>query len=317
MNKAIKGAKKLIEQQVYENRISVFGNKFSEYQKAYFWTNENINGYLNLVNLKDKNSALSVMSSGDHTFNLITNNIFNIDTFDTNKLTEYYVLGLKRAMICKYNYEEFIATNIILTARFSPIDEITTIIRDLLPFMDEKYRKFWEYIVEYNYTLQKRSNTNLNLMYMLYIAVSPVKGIKKYNNYLSNRDNYNLLKNNIEKANVTFKWADAINLDKEFAGKKYDLILLSNILDYFNEKWGEKWPYEKLESYVNSLENITNQDGLIFLHWIYLYATSTIERNSVILKSGITAIELKEEILRVPIPGKTTAYDGMILKRFK
>ena len=106
MDDAINEVKKLINNQVINNNISVQGNAFAGFQKTYFFTNENINAYLNLVDLTDKNNALTVLASGDQLFNLINKEITEIDTFDINKLTEYYVFGIRMAMIEKYNYKE-------------------------------------------------------------------------------------------------------------------------------------------------------------------------------------------------------------------
>ena len=95
-----------IEKQVNNNRILLEGESFSKYQKIFMSTNENIKDSLNLIDFKNKIKALSVMASGDHPFNLITKSVFDIDTFDTNMLTEYYVLGIKRSMIIKYTYKK-------------------------------------------------------------------------------------------------------------------------------------------------------------------------------------------------------------------
>jgi len=99
MERAIEGAKKLIETQV--RGLQTDGNfaKFREFGKNYFWTNENIAGYLDLVDFEGKINALSVLASGDQAFNLVTNGIMDIDTFDINALSEYIALGLNRAAI--------------------------------------------------------------------------------------------------------------------------------------------------------------------------------------------------------------------------
>ena len=92
-------AKEMIKNQVNQKRITNVFEPFSKYSKGYLWTNENIKEYINKKYISEYNSALSVTGSGDHLFNLILNNVLNIDTFDTNTLTEYNVLGLKKALI--------------------------------------------------------------------------------------------------------------------------------------------------------------------------------------------------------------------------
>ena len=110
---------------------------FTDFDKVYPFTNEYITGYLDYVNFTGKSSALSVLSSGDHTFSLITKGITNIDTFDVNGLTEFYSLGLKRALITIFSYTEF------------------------LEFIDAiKYQK------EYMYNILKRNLGKANISYI-------------------------------------------------------------------------------------------------------------------------------------------------------
>ena len=87
MEKAVKSTKDMILRQVKNNKCSFIGEPFTKYQKVYFSTNENINEYIKFINQNSKD-ALTVLSSGDHVFNLIKEDILNIDTFDTNSLTE-------------------------------------------------------------------------------------------------------------------------------------------------------------------------------------------------------------------------------------
>ena len=128
-------------------RYNVRSN-YSCYDYFYSFTNENINAYTELID-NNPQSALTVLASGDQPYNLITKGILDIDTFDINLMTEFYALGLKRAMILKYNHDEFI--NIVLKImryQFTIEEEIEFII-DLLPYMDTEYRLFWKTIVDY------------------------------------------------------------------------------------------------------------------------------------------------------------------------
>ena len=104
---AVRNAKKIMKIR-FNNYQSYRADEHSKYSKIYFWTNENVDAYLNLVTFEGKDSALSVLASGDQLFNLICKGIINIDTFDSNKLTEYFAFGLKRAAILKYSYQDYI-----------------------------------------------------------------------------------------------------------------------------------------------------------------------------------------------------------------
>lgn len=315
MESCIQGVKKMILDQVKVGESYFSGEPFSRYQKFYYCTNENISEYLNLVDFNGKDSALSVMASGDHTFNLITRGITNIDTFDTNELTDYYVLGLRRAIILKYDYKDFRYITIsFLRSNQISVEELTEFIKGLLLYMDKKYRIFWEQVIDFNYKIQREYQTNINLFLLISVKNSLVP---EFNNYLMNEDNYNLLRKGLSNANITFKYANAANLAQEFEGK-YDFILLSNILDYFFKCWGESWKYEKLLEYERDLENIMNDDGVIFLKYIMSYVKSSVSRERIFPNSGTRKSDLiTEEVHKISVPYQDTAYAGIILKRKK
>lgn len=315
MEKCIQSVKETIERQVKMGECSFFGEPFSRYQKFYYCTNENISEYLNLANFNGKSDALSVMGSGDHIFNLITMGITNIDTFDTNELTEYYVLGLRRAMILKYDYEEFRYLTIsLLRSNQVKTEEINEIINGLLPYMDIKYRIFWKSIIDFNYKIQREYGTNINL-FSLISAKNLV--VPEFNNYLNNKTNYNLLRERIKQANISFKCVNAVNLAEEYDGK-YDFILLSNIIDYFFKSWGMAWKYPKLREYEKELEKITNDGGVIFLKYIMSYVKRSVSCERIFPNSSTTKKDLTdEEVHKISVPFDDVAYAGMVLKRVK
>ena len=171
MENCINGAKKLIYEQIFGEGVQ-HGASFKAYGKTYFWTNENVDGYLNLVNFEGKDSALTVLASGDHAFNLIQRGILNIDTFDTNRLTEFYSIELKRAIILKYNYEQCLSFMTLLCSTNISVDILTDMIRGLIPFMSERGKIFWDEILDYNYKLQKHHGTWINLIRLLCVNVN-------------------------------------------------------------------------------------------------------------------------------------------------
>lgn len=309
---SIKASINIIENQIKNYKITNTGIPFDTYQKVYLWTNENINGYLSDINPNISDIALSVMASGDHTFNLITNGVLNIDTFDTNVLTEYYVLGLKRAMVLKYNYNEFISVMNKLSSNDVSIEESTNIIYELLPYMDSKYRKYWLELNDKNYKLQREYNTNFSIFHLLFINILDDYKYLKSNNYLINEDNYNKLKDNIVKSNISFMNADALRLHESFK-KKYNYILLSNILDYFYKTYGFNWGIDKLNEYIKSLESMSSDHINIFLNYIFMYSGKNYTRSTIINSSSIknTDIINSEIILVDNINNKSK--DGVII----
>ena len=96
---------------ILRKALGVINNKIvdlSEYGK-FFWiypfTTENINGYIDLFDLKDK-SLLTVGSSADQAIIANLKDCKDITILDINPLTKYY-FNLKKAGILTLGYEEF------------------------------------------------------------------------------------------------------------------------------------------------------------------------------------------------------------------
>lgn len=317
MKDCIVHIKQLINEQVRRNRVYEIGERFSEYNRTYYWTNEQIGQYLDFVDFNGKSSALSVLASGDHAFNLISKGINNIDTFDTNKFTEYFVLGFKRALVLKYEYLDFCHISNYLRKPEISLEELTEILLELIPHMDLKYQIFWQTIVDYNYKIQMQHKTNLNLFSMLSIDIYRKQiSYLYFNNYLKDEESYNMLKKGLANVNFTFKCANAYNLHHEFNGK-YDFILLSNILDYLDRAFGCDWTYDKLLEYEKNLFPLLNEDGIIFLHYIMAYLKGNERfRREIIINSDIIPLDLTSEEI-ITLPSSQGISNAMILSRAK
>ena len=138
---------------------------------------------------------------------------------------------------------------------------------DLLMYMDEPYKTFWQAILDYNYHFQKENNIHTNFMYGLNINAG-LKIIPDFCPFLTNEAEFNKLKEKINASTIQFKYCNAIKLADTFK-KKYDLILLSNILDYAFIYWGSNWQMQKLNDYINILQKMLKKNGIIFLHYIF------------------------------------------------
>lgn len=291
MDEATFYAKEMIKNQVNQKRITNVFEPFSKYSKGYLWTNENIKEYINKKYISEYNSALSVTASGDHLFNLILNNVLNIDTFDTNTLTEYNVLGLKKALIEKFKYNDFLTICELIANNMLTLEETTYLIKDLLPLMDKKYRKYWQNISEYNYQLQKNNDEYLDLFAMLFININEKNNFIRRNSYLMGKDNYDKFKENMMRANINFYCTNAINILDTFPNQKYDVILLSNILDYITINWN----YEQLRKFEDELLSITNNNGKIFLAYLLNYYNKN--NKNIFRRADIKKEELINEII--------------------
>ena len=307
MASSISGTKKLIKRQIRYGKIYDVTYPFIKNSKIYVHTNENIDECFKYFDFRHINNALVVLSSGDYIFNLLANNVLNIDAFDTNQLTEYYVFGLKMALIKKYNYYEYLNILKRLTSDNISVEETTDIILGLIPYMEEKYQKHWTKIVLYNKKKQENREKTFNLLHL--IGYETHCSNLMVNTYLKNEENYNLVKENLKKANISFKCANAVNLHKDFNGK-YDLILLSNILDFLSNEWGDLWGYRRFKELTNNLHTITSDNGTILL----AYAI-TPELPKVIGHSSVKINEIEEETHEIPSFHGHDYKDVLILSR--
>lgn len=264
----INETKNIVKKQIDEQKVTMFGIPFSEYQKVYASTNENIYGYMSKLDFNGKNNALSVMASGDHAFNAALYGIKEIDTFDTNKLTIYYSLGIKRSAILKYNYKDYLSFLKKILDEKTSLEELTEIIKSLFPYMELKFKQYWKEVLEYNYLLQKDSKNQFNLFHMLLINIYGAVNDLINNAYLRNEENYNILKNNLSKVNFTFQNTECLELPNK-NNKQYDFIFLSNISDYFYKTFDYSWKYDKLLKVEDDFKKIQKENGILVLAYLY------------------------------------------------
>lgn len=192
---------------------------FAEYSATYWVTNEDLKIKYSTLNREHK-SALSVLSSGDQLLNLVYNGIDKVDTFDCNRLTEYFVFGLKIPAILSLNYHEYLNFIELLGKRSIPLNDLKAVLNNA----DNKYQTFWSEIIN-NYPYIKQR------MFTLEDFILPTKDYNYYNAYLENESSFNKLKNNLLRASLSFQTLNITDAPKLFL--KYDIVELSNILNYY------------------------------------------------------------------------------------
>lgn len=252
--------------ELIENYIK-YHNAFSN--RVYSYTNENICSYLNNFDFNDKSNALSVLSSGDQVFNLIHNGITSIDAFDSNYLTEFYSLGIKKAMILKYDYKDFLHKYLDLLLGYYSIYKESIFIEKLLPYMESRYAMFWNELVKFNYDLQSNNSDKRLLISDIVTKKFIMKDrIKLYNNYLFSNEDYEILKDNLLNSKINFSCLDILDISNKF-NNKYDFILLSNIFDYLDSRFKFGWNYSCLKKEINKMNSMLNNDGVILIHYLF------------------------------------------------
>lgn len=242
---------------------------FSMYSKVFFSATENIKGYLDNFDF-NRNRALTVLSGGDHVFNLIHAGVEKIDAFDINRLT-YFVYHLRKAMIKSLSLEEYINYNYFFTCAYT--DELILIVKTLRKMMPEDVYEYYRQMLEFCYD-------NDFPIAMLYYGPRIV--FKKINSYLASEDDYRKLQAKISEVEVNLHFLDAKEVPKIVKGP-YDIILLSNISDYFGTKVVPAG-LEEFETYVKSYERLLDRDGILinylyFLNSPYVIKDSTITKN--------------------------------------
>lgn len=266
MDTIIDKTKDLIRKQAEHSVSSSYGLKFDECCKVYAFTNERIAAMLEFIKICNNSTAVVTTSSGDHAFNLINAGVYDIDTFDINLISDYYALGLKRAMILKYSYYEFLEITKIFREKYYSYEEITQIVVDLLPYMDNQYRKFWGEIVTYYYNIYKNKKAciGMNLFYML-LRFS--RSTEILSNYLKNEEEYNRLKQRISRANITFRQMD-INDLSPLSNKEYNIMMFSNVLSHLKSTNPIKTEVG-FNQFVDGAKDLLAENGVIFLNYFF------------------------------------------------
>lgn len=235
-------------------------NPFNSNGPVYAFSNEALSQYMKNYDFNGK-SVLASLGSGDFALNAYLMGACQVDTFDINQYT-YYFYQLKKALIMKYDFEEF--CNFIknppqIFARFG----------DYKQFLDSESITFFERLLKiYD------GNTAALLKKVFIDKVGEEKNqwnesntfdsteelflIAQYKNtYLQSVEKYNQLKQQLmKKGNSEFYFEDLYQLTPE---KKYDIIYLSNIGDYSKSE-------EEFKNFVMQLkERVLNENGIIII----------------------------------------------------
>lgn len=262
MKKAVTNLK-IARNIIRDNQVKELG----EFQKIHSFTTENIKGSLETLDLKDKD-ILTVLSSSDQLLEMFLRGARSIDTFDINPLTEEY-LYLKIAAILSISKTEFIRSFNIRKLQTLPIkdDKYSLDQYKLLTTMEDQLSHnsyFWEAIFAKNM---------INISKLFYPKPLSPRTLPKVLTYLD-KDNYKYLRNNIADLNHSYVKTNLLNIP-QLIDKKYDLIYLSNIIEYANSIFKNE-PLENMKELINNLSSLLNPNGKI-VSYIYSIETESTE----------------------------------------
>lgn len=201
---------------------------FGEYSRLYLFTTENIKGYLKYFDLNGKN-VLAPTSSGDHAFESILKGVRSVDMFDINKYSKYMV-KLKIAAIKALERGEFLEYFLVKYNNHNN-DYVFNkkTYKKIRKYLDNETKNFFDEAYEIT-----KTGVNLRNSSLFYNNRNDEYRQSKICLYLQ-PENYNYLKKNIYKLDKSkYYECNLFNLPSKL-NKYYDLMMLSNISNYFND----------------------------------------------------------------------------------
>ncbi len=256
----------VLEKEILSNTFDIINNltsskKYSKYCQIYSFTTENISGYYEYFDFKDK-KVLTICASGDHVFNAILLGANYITCFDINLLSKYY-FNLKRICINFLSYEEFIEYFMLGTSEVNNNVFNYNLYLKISRYIDEDTKLFWDsiyseynndgfYIRHSNLFNNKYDNTDLKV---------------NSNTYLT-KEKFDLLKRNILLVQVEFINSNITDLMNKL-NKKYDIIMLSNLSDYINGMYKDNYLINFYKYIIKPLKQFLTNKGLLIYAYIY------------------------------------------------
>lgn len=257
INEDIMRANEIIDRK-FKEKNKVFHNN----SPIYKFTNENIGGYYDLLNLKNK-EVLTVCSSGDHILEAILRDVKRVDCFDISIFTKYF-MNLKLASVLSFDYTQFInyLFNMSNTKIFSC--SLYENIRYKLTEIDLDSLKFWDNLY---------SNYRGFEIYTSDLFMTNYINISKNNNSYLNKTKYYILKEKLEKylslnQNILFKQSNIIEISKNFKDK-YNLIFLSNIASYMDDIYRKAPETNFYNLITKEIKELLIENGLIEVSYLY------------------------------------------------
>ncbi|MBR4830531.1 MAG: DUF3419 family protein [Bacilli bacterium] len=224
----------------------------------YPFTTENIGGYIDIFDLKDK-SLLTVGSSGDQAINAALYGCKDITLLDVVPDTRYYYY-LKVAALLSLSREEYIDFfSYHFSSDNSETFDLTTYrkLRDTLKVLDEESFNYFDTLFSRFIGIVIRKSIFQTDEHIPDIVV-------KSNPYLSSDISYDETKERIKNVNTEFLCQDVLNID---VNKSYDNIWLSNIATWLDKK--------NIIKMANSTYPLLNDSGKLLLSYLYHLGINT------------------------------------------
>lgn len=239
---------------------------FSKYSTVDLFTTEIISSYLQED--FNKNSALTVIGSGDQAFNLAFLGVKNINMFDLNVLT-YYNFWFKYGMIMAFSHSEFLELNLCASSYISNYCLFKHILEKIKKYIPNEVYKYYYRIINFSYSkgyYNDYKHNGIKPLYKWFFNSDRYDSFK--NMYASSKKNYEKTKYNLLTTKFTFTFGDARSIPNQLSNM-FDIIILSNIADYLGN---ENHPLSLTDfmAYIDSFYKLLNENGIL-INYIYYF----------------------------------------------
>lgn len=195
------------------------------------FTNEMLNLFMPAFSFVDK-VVLANLGGGDFALNSYLLGAKHIDNFDINEYS-YYFYELKKALIKYYSYEEFLSiieNPIKIVTNFNDYKHL--IKSDAAKIIEEMLQKYSNCLIGFAKKLFLPAQFNSIDQEFTAEDLKSLRRIAQFRNYyLSNKENYNIIRNYLLRGIDRDSQFFLGDIMKSQLHTKYDLIYLSNIGD--------------------------------------------------------------------------------------
>ena len=252
---------------------------FGEFSHIFRYTNEplrDLNKYF-----ENRKKILSVTCSGDQVLSCIAKDAKEIDTFDISIFPKYF-LDMKLAACQKLNEEEFF--NMFYNPEFvhMNLDYLYKKFSDKLPMAS---RYFWDGLFSKHSWREIYSSDLFTINHKTDHALGWLKGHERciYPRLPLGSIDYEELQKKVKDVKVN---SITCNISKisEMADESYDLVFLTNIVDYV--------PVRKFKNYISNLK--VNENGIILSTFGYANHPNRMADYQVLLDDGFEKERVSE-----------------------
>lgn len=220
---------------------------------VWFFTNERISNFFpKLEENIEIRKVFSVGGGGDFVFSLFSSQVFKIDEINVCDIRQMACISIdfKSALFKNLEYEEIL--NLFLKRESFHKEQLYKRIEETIT---PSSRKIFEFIIEnckeddFLKCLRKSGLWYKDSFWQ-------VKNKTEYLPFLTSKEKYHLLKNNLDK--MTIYCGDFNDNLKSFQNNYYDLIYISNIFD------SKKYCRES-DLYLQTIKDKLDENGLLFV----------------------------------------------------